>query len=324
MTKKILLLFAVIIMSVACPAIAQNAVGDWRIHNTYVGTDVTAVAETNRWVYYLAGGNLFRLDKETEENEALSIVNELSDIGIKQIYYNSDRDYIVVIYNNSDIDIIQSKGGVVNMPEIKNAVMTTSKSINDVTFGDGVIYLAADFGYAVIDDHKFVIKESHQYGVPIVSVAQVGNKLLLSTADSFYCGDADKYHDQLSSFTLTNFRSNCRIWPINNEAFFCMTGWTFLGSMKIDEAGNVKLNSRTIIESKTTYVQKTKGGYLMNVTRPMKTARLLRPSRLPTRSVAPIPMVTANYGQQEPRVCTSWSVIITICPTHCHSTTPSG
>jgi len=265
MTKKILLLFAVIIMSVACPAIAQNAVGDWRIHNTYVGTDVTAVAETNRWVYYLAGGNLFRLDKETEENEALSIVNELSDIGIKQIYYNSDRDYIVVIYNNSDIDIIQSKGGVVNMPEIKNAVMTTSKSINDVTFGDGVIYLAADFGYAVIDDHKFVIKESHQYGVPIVSVAQVGNKLLLSTADSFYCGDADKYHDQLSSFTLTNFRSNCRIWPINNEAFFCMTGWTFLGSMKIDEAGNVKLNSRTIIESKTTYVQKTKGGYLMNV-----------------------------------------------------------
>lgn len=265
MTKKVLLLFAVIIMSVACPAIAQNAVGDWRIHNTYVGTDVTAVAETNRWVYYLAGGNLFRLDKETEENEALSIVNELSDIGIKQIYYNSDRDYIVVIYNNSDIDIIQSKGGVVNMPEIKNAVMTTSKSINDVTFGDGVIYLAADFGYAVIDDHKFVIKESHQYGVPIVSVAQVGNKLLLSTADSFYWGDADKYHDQLSSFTLTNFRSNCRIWPINNEAFFCMTGWTFLGSMKIDEAGNVKLNSRTIIESKTSYVQKTKGGYLMNV-----------------------------------------------------------
>ena len=265
MIKKILSLVAVMSMSALCPVMAQNAVGNWLIHNTFVGTDVTTVAESNIWVYYLAGGYLFRLDKETDENEALNIINDLSDTGIKQIYYNSDRDYLVVVYNNSDIDIIQSDGAVVNMPEIKDAVMTTSKTINDVTFADGVIYLAADFGYAVIDDHKFVIKESHIYGVPIVSMAQVGNKLLLSTADAFYCGNADEYHDQLSSFTPTSFRNNCRLWPIDDETFFCMTGWTFLGTMQLDDEGNAKLNSRTIIESRTTYVQKTDVGYLLNV-----------------------------------------------------------
>ncbi len=266
MIKKILLLVSVAIMSALCPVAAQNAVGDWVIHNTFVGTDVTAVAEANNWVYYLAGGNLFRLDKETLENEALSIVNYLSDSGISQIYYNSEREYLVIIYSNADIDIIKSNGSVVNMPEIKDAVMTSSKNINDVTFADGVIYVAADFGYVVIDDHKFVVKESHIYGEPIVSVAKVGNKLLLSTANTFYYGDADKYYDQLSAFTATDFRSNCRIWPINDKAFFCMTGWTFLASMTPEDENNVKFNSHTIIESKTAYVQKTTDeGFLLNV-----------------------------------------------------------
>ena len=139
MTLKKILLLVVAILFGLLPLTAQNAVGDWRIHTSFVGSQVSTVAETNGWVYYLSSGNLFRLDKETSENESLNIVNDLSDSGIKQIYYNSDRDYLVVIYDNANIDIIQSDGSVVNMPEIKDAVMTSSKGINDVTFASGVM-----------------------------------------------------------------------------------------------------------------------------------------------------------------------------------------
>ena len=264
MIKKILLAVAVMLMALG-QVEAQNAVGDWLIHTSFVGSEVTTVAETNRYVYYLASGNLFRLDKETQENESLNIVNDLSDTDIKQIYFNSDRDYLIVVYTNADIDVILSDGSVVNMPEIKDAVMTSSKNINDVTFADGVVYLATDFGYVVIDDHKFVVKESHLYGQPLVSVAQVGNKLLISTAEAVYYGDADEYHEQLTSFTRTDFRENCRIWPVNDNTFFCMTGWTFLATITINEEGGIKITSHSIIDNKTTYVQKTDGGYLLNV-----------------------------------------------------------
>ena len=138
--KKIFLLLAVMATLFAG---AQNAVGNWQFHSAF-GGDVTAVADAKNWVYYLASGNLFRLDKQTDENEALSIVNDLTDMVIKQVYYNSDKDYLVVVYTNSNIDIIESDGSVVNMPEIKDAVMTLSKAINDVTFAPGVIYLATD------------------------------------------------------------------------------------------------------------------------------------------------------------------------------------
>ena len=290
MIKKILLLVAVIMTSAFSMIKAQNAVGDWYIHTSFVGSEVLSVAESDNWVYYLTGGttrivpekigdkivnvtvrvlegDLFRLDKETEENEALSVVNDLSDTGIKQIYYNSDKDYLVVVYSNSNIDIIKSNGAVVNMPEIKDAVMTSSKTINDVTFADGLIYLATDFGYVVIDDKKFVVKESHLYGKSFLSVGEVGNQLLLSTADGLYYGDAHTYHEQLSSFTF-NKDIYGRICPLKDNTFYRITSKVRLVTMTIDDQGKAKFTPRDIIQKtkmESTVLQKTVGGYLINV-----------------------------------------------------------
>ena len=266
MTKKIFLLVTMMV-SVLMPAMAQNTIGNWRIHTSYVGDEVTAVVDAKDWVYYLSDGNLFRLDKETDENEALSIVNDLSDMGISMIYYNSDKDYTVVVYENANIDVIRTDGSVVNMPEIKDAVLAFSKTINDVTFADGVMYLATDFGYLVIDDSKYVVKESHIYGEPIVSVARLGNILLLSTASAVYYGDANKYHETLASFTVSDFsRKNGRIWPINDHNFFYLTGNTRYGTMTVDGNGRVHFEEpRDLINEKTTVLQKAPAGYLLNV-----------------------------------------------------------
>ena len=265
MTKKIIFLVMAVVASIAC-ASAQNAVGSWRFHSSFVGNQVTAVADGNQWVYYLSSsGNLFRLDKDTQENEALSIINDLSDMGISQAYYNSDKDYLVVIYSNANIDIILSDGTVVNMSELKDAVMTQSKNINDVTFADGLIYLATDFGYVVIDDSKFVVKESHIYGTPLTTVAQVGDWLLLSTADKFYYGDADTYHDQLGAFQDIVFHSSCRIRPISDSTFFCLTNSTYVSRLKPIGDDALKFDDNLIFRNKTTQLQASYNGWLLNV-----------------------------------------------------------
>ena len=264
MKKLSIVLFAVLLPMFA--AVAQNAVGDWMIHTSFVGNSVETVAEGHQWVYYLSAGNLFRFDKETGENESLSRVNYLSDMAIKQIYYNSDRDYLVVIYDNSNIDIILSDGSVVNMSEIKDAVMTSGKAINDVTFADGLMYLATQFGYVVIDDTRFVVKESHLYGESLTSMVQVGDMLLLSTSDAFYYGAAGEYHELLSSFRKGSLRNNCRMFPISDSTFFCMTSKVYLVTMTIDETGKAKFDdSNMLIEGKCTVVQNTRGGFLLNV-----------------------------------------------------------
>lgn len=265
--KKILLLLA---MTLTLNVVAQNAVGDWMIHTSFVGDAVASVVESNNWVYYQSGANLFRLDKSTGENEALSKVNSLSDMGIANIYYNSDKDYVVVVYKNSNIDVILSDGSVVNMPEIKDAVLTSSRAINDVTFAPGLMYLATDFGYVVIDDNKMVVKESHQYRVVLSSVAQVGETLLLATTDALYYGDAGKYYENLSSFNKDNDLGNCRFWPIDESHFYRITDGVEIVTIEVEEENNKVSFSTGEVISKAgkkaqIEVQQTLDGYLINV-----------------------------------------------------------
>ena len=260
--KKIFLLLA---MTLALNVVAQNAVGDWMYHPSFVGDKLKSVVEGRQWVYYLSDNDLFRLDKSTEENESLSKVNELSDMSIANIYYNSDKDYLVVVYNNSNIDVILSDGAVVNMPEIKDAILSTSRTINDLTFAPGLMYLATDFGYVVIDDKKMVVKESHQYGKALRSVAQVGEILLISTADAFYYGEAGKYYENLTSFKTETLQKKCRFWPINDNAFYCIADTTYRVTMTLDENDNATFSSQPVVEKPANDVQSTLDGLLINV-----------------------------------------------------------
>ena len=251
-------------MALALNVVAQN-VGDWMYHPSFVGDEVKAVVEGHQWVYYLSDNDLFRLDKSTGENESLSKVNELSDMNIANIYYNSDKDYVVVVYKNSNIDVILSDGTVVNMPEINDAMLSSSRTINDVTFAPGLMYLATDFGYVIIDDSKMIVKDSHQYGESLKSVAQVGNLLLLSTAKKLYYAEAGKYYDELSSFKESNLSGNCRFWPINENAFYCIADTTFRVTITIDDNDNVTFNSQPVVDKPAIDVQRTLDGLLINV-----------------------------------------------------------
>lgn len=262
MTKRILFLAACLW---TLSAAAQSGVGDWRIHSSFVGDKVTAVAEGKTWVYYLSGTNLFRFDKQTEENEALSKVNQLSDMIISNVFYNSDEDYLVVVYENSNIDIILSDGRVVNMPEIKDAVLTSSKKINDVTFAPGLIYLATAFGYVVIDDVRFVVKESRLYGESLTSVAQVGDVLLLTSTNKFYYGEANGYHERLSSFNVGDGKANSRLRPINDESFYSITGNTYRSELTVKPDGTISFDPKPVVDGPATQVQSTRGGFLLNV-----------------------------------------------------------
>ena len=265
MTRKLLL--PLLLMLVSLTGLAQNGVGDWCLHVPFISDKVTTAYETRRCVYYLAGNNLFRLDKETNENESMNVLNDLSDMKVSDIYYNSRKDYLVVVYSNSNLDVILSDGSVVNMPEIKDAMISSSKTINDVTFAAGVIYLATDFGYVVINDSKFVVKESHLYGQKMVSVAQVGDMLLLSAPDTLYYGAADKYHELLSSFNkalIDKKDTGGRIMPIDETTFFYVPGWTFHETMTVNEDGTATFSKHKLFESSSMTPQATVDGFLLN------------------------------------------------------------
>lgn len=259
MIKKLLI---AMLMLLPLAAVAQNGVGTWKIHPVF-GSDIKNIVDVGNKVYYLASGNLYCYDKETEENSHYNKGNKLSDVTVTNIYYNATKKYLVVVYDNANIDIIENSGKVINMPDIKNAEINADKLINDVTFATGVAYVATDFGYVVINDAKFEVKESRMFGQKLVSVAQMGKWLLLSQGDKIYYCLADKHIEQLSDFKSVATNDNGRFVPIDDTHFFLLTGW-FAKYMLKENGETLTFENQVISQSTATNVQRTKTGFVAN------------------------------------------------------------
>ena len=147
MIKRLLLIITAVMPIVVS---GQRAVGSWEVYANYQSPE--QMLETPDKVYCLSSGSLFSFDKNTEELYQYGIQNVLSEPIITKMFYNSKGDYLVLAYTSGNIDVVKSDGKVINLPDIKDAVLQSDRTINDVSFGEGRIYVATNFGIVVYDD----------------------------------------------------------------------------------------------------------------------------------------------------------------------------
>ncbi|MBR5638440.1 MAG: hypothetical protein IKW83_01625 [Muribaculaceae bacterium] len=265
MIKK---LFLAIFLALPLLASAQLGAGQWKIHPYFVGSSAKNCIDAGDRVYYLSSGSLYCYDKEQQSNMALNANNLLNGIIIKQIYYNYTRQYLVVAYSDCNIDIIQANGEVINIPAIKDVVMHKAKTINDVNFCNGRVYIATSFGYLMLDDETFDIKEVRNYDANVASVAEIGGYKVMSTGSKFYYCDADttieaaRWHKQVA-----NAKGDGRILPINDTKFFLTCKSTFqivtighgTDSLGVD---TLNFTLKQVVAAAPTTVQPTPTGFV--------------------------------------------------------------
>lgn len=255
-------------LCLACLALLQvNAASTskWRIHPSYVGTDIQNIVDAGDKVYYLVSNYLYRLDKDTKENESLNKVNLLNDATITGIYYNDYKKYLMIAYADANIDVILADGSIVNLPDIESASLTGSKTINDITFtADGSAYVATAFGYVVYNDSKWEVRESHIYNTNINSAAVVGNHVLLSAGSTIYYGTVGTHYETLSQMSTGGSNDSGRIYPISDTRFILCTGWTTLVTITQNSDGTLNFSNATLAEYRTSNLHKTPSGYLGN------------------------------------------------------------
>ncbi len=261
MVKKIFLAI-ILLLPLFCKA--QISVGDWKIHPVF-GTDVTNIIDTDKKVYYLVDKFLYSYDKESSENESFTKRNKLSDIEIKDIYYNYDKKYLLIVYSNSNIDFLYDDGKIINLPDIKDVILTMSKNINDVTFNNNKVYMAADFGYVILNDEKHEVMESQIYNIPLYSIVAIGDNLFVSKNDGLFVSELNAMHTSIDSFTQTNIKSKVnKILPIDDKSFFFYTGWLYKATVN----DNKTLSATTVIGADSRISQPTKTGFIAQATTP--------------------------------------------------------
>ena len=195
MKKALFIILAILPMVMK----AQLAVGEWKVYPVFAN-NVTRMLDTPEKVYYISEGNLFSYDKNTDESYSYSVVNKLNENEIHNVYYNKENKYLLVAYKSGNIDLLYDNGKVINMPEIKDAVLGTEKTINDVCFYENRIYVATVFGLVIFDDQKHHVIESGIYNQKITSIEVYADNILISIDWKMYISSVDTKHNTINSF----------------------------------------------------------------------------------------------------------------------------
>lgn len=260
-------------------AMVSTQAGTWKIHNYYVSSKIQNVYDTGDKIYYVNSGALYQFDKATTTTVLLNSQNKLSDGNISQAYYDWENKLLFLSYFDNNIDIIDAKGKVHNVSNLKNSVVNvrnytlnenvladyTGKTINDITFAHGIAYVAVDYGYVTIDESTKRIVDNVNLSrlsanVNVNSVAVIGNTMVILTNKNCYYGPLGagnpfkEYSRKSGSFT------GAKMYPIDETKAFIMTDDALY---RYDFSGSTP-TTKKLLSYLPTSIQKSKNGFIAN------------------------------------------------------------
>lgn len=189
-------------------ATSQSEMFEWQTYSAF--DEPKQVIEGNDYIYILADGYLFSYDKEYAELAEISKDNYLSDSEISLIKYDSSKDMLVVAYKNSNIDILY-KNNTYNIPYIKEAIMTTSKTINNINIlpSREEIYLSTDFGIVIINSKKFEIKNTFELNEKVLDATLFDDKyFMIDSEKNLNCCSVDNIPYEINNWEIIKNFSN--------------------------------------------------------------------------------------------------------------------
>lgn len=232
--KKQLFIFLAILFGFVAPAAAQSYVGSWELFSSY-GTP-SRMVETPDYVYVLAGSTLCAYDKATGETMSYNSTNRLNGNKATAFWYDPDMRYLLVVYEDFNIDLVYDDGRIINVPDLRDAAITDSKTVNNVSFANGNAFLGTASGMIVIDATHGAVTESCLWGKNITYIAATDKKIMLwvgwYSANEMYIADQAGSHHNFD-----------KVFSKVTGGFYPTTGLTRLSGDKIcaSNAANVFL-----------------------------------------------------------------------------------
>ena len=134
-------------------------IGNWREHMSYLQGRSLALSPSR--VYCATQDGLFAYQPADQSITRYSKLNNLNDFGVKTIAYQATQKLLVVVYNNTNIDLVTDNGEVINLSDIKRKNIPGNKTVNKVTFEGNFAYLSCGFGIVVVDLVRREVKDTY-------------------------------------------------------------------------------------------------------------------------------------------------------------------
>ena len=186
--KRNLLLFTIVLQVLLSPLVAQIPVGTFRDHLSFYGCK--SVAVTPEYIYAACHSGLMYVDKSDNGRGTFSKVDGLSGTTIARIHYDSVSRYLVVAYEDGNLDFIRDDR-IYNLRDIKDKSITSSKKANGFLSYNGLLYITYPFGIVSVDMATLLIRDTWytrlgDTHIKINSLQVFNNEFIINTDNGIY------------------------------------------------------------------------------------------------------------------------------------------
>lgn len=157
-------------------------VGTWKNHLAYYETQ--QIVKGGNTLYIRASNGLYSYNLNDQSITTYDKVNGLSDTYITQIGWNNKTNRLIIVYQNSNIDIISPDGTITNIISLYSKSMTQDKTVNNIYMYDQYAYLSTAFGVVKLNMERAEISESYILNQNIVQTAVSGNNIYVRKSDN--------------------------------------------------------------------------------------------------------------------------------------------
>ena len=238
MKKEILLFLFVMLAFFSISAQSDIPIGTWKSHLAYKeGTWVTA---SDHNIYYAAAKGLFIINKDDFSVRFLSKEDGLSDVSIDKIYFDRFNDQLIIIYSDSNIDILRQGDEIINISAIRdNRTIIGSKTIRELlVVNQNLAYLATDFG--IISFHLSRLEFVNTTFTPfaINGMGSYNNNIIAATQEGLYYipiqdanpADFGRWIKMTTDFNLPDSYSATQVKGFGSEMYAVVNNRLMTGS----------------------------------------------------------------------------------------------
>lgn len=163
MNKKISVIIIALLLQVVQ---LQAAIGDWKAYMAY--HDVQEIEQAGNLVFVQASNNLYVYNQNDQSIQTFSKIDYLSDCDIEHIAYSQAAHRLLILYSNSNIDLMNTSNyEVTNLADYYNASTTGDKTIYDIYVNGKYAYMSNGFGIVKVNVADGEISDTYNLGFKV-------------------------------------------------------------------------------------------------------------------------------------------------------------
>lgn len=235
---------------------AKAQTGSWRAYMSYYEPQQIVKAGSHD-LFVRASNSLYSYNLNDHSITTYDKVRQLNDTYVSLIGWNKLAERLIVVYDNSNIDLVTLNGEVTNISALYTKSMTQDKTVNGIYMYGTYAYLSTGFGVVRINMKKAEISDSYMLNVNVKAIGISENTIYARAANGtvYAASLAQNLIDSHNWNTVANYPAG--IFNTDNAA------WDeYIDQVKKLELGSPRFNNFGFMRFKNNILYTCGGGWM--------------------------------------------------------------